>query len=546
MSAWLAGYTHVRDLGAGASGRVELATHDATGSLVAIKFLDPALGDDLVANFRAEARLLTEIDDDNVARLYEYAQLGDQAAIVLELVDGVSLQTMLDEHGPLTPEAALVVLKGSLLGLAAAHDHGVVHRDYKPANVMVTGSGATKLIDFGVAVRSGATVRSAGTPDYMAPEQWDGGAATTATDVYAATGVFVACLTAAPPFSATTIDALALQHRNAPPPADALPAAVRPLVTSGMAKNPRKRPVDARAFVVALEQVAANGYGEDWEERGRRDLGRRALLLAALFPTGAVAAGGFGALALTVLGHKRWLAVGGIVAAVVIGGAAVAVSGPTTRSVVAGPPAFATASATPSGATRPTPHAHPSGSPRPTGSTPRRRDHRRNHRRHPAPPTPDTSRTAPASGPTRPDPAPSAPHPGPHPVTQPATRPPTHSATRSAAPHPAPHPSSTHSTAKPPPAKTTVSIYKVSVSPTATNEGRASAEIIVNGPAPVKVVVDYSDGSQTSFTITSAQSPFSFSETHHYASCATDWGVTVSTVPTATDGSQSASTTGTC
>jgi serine/threonine protein kinase len=120
MSGWQpSGYTPVRPLGAGASGTVVLATHDPTGTPVAIKFLVDDLGDDASfrAAFRDEARLLGEIDDPHVCRLYEYIESADGAAIVMELVNGVSLRQMLREHGPTTPESALVVLKGSLAGL---------------------------------------------------------------------------------------------------------------------------------------------------------------------------------------------------------------------------------------------------------------------------------------------------------------------------------------------------------------------------------------------------------------------------------------------
>ena len=158
MSAWVVpGYTEERELGRGASGRVVAAIHDASGQEVAVKYLAPRLFRDegFLAGFRQEAEVLRSLDVPQVVRLFDYVEDPDEgAAIVMELVNGVSLHQMISREGSTSPESALVVLKGSLLGLASAHQMGIVHRDYKPENVLVDGVGDSKLTDFGVAVKA--------------------------------------------------------------------------------------------------------------------------------------------------------------------------------------------------------------------------------------------------------------------------------------------------------------------------------------------------------------------------------------------------------
>ena len=289
MARWsVPGCTELRSLGSGGFGEVELARHDATGVLVAIKYLRPDLLADreFAQMFRSEAALLAYMDDPNVVRLYEYIESPSGAAIVMELVDGVSLRRILAEQGATTAEAALVVLKGSLLGLAAAHRRGVVHRDYKPENVLINADGTSKLTDFGLAARAGDRPTPAGTLAYVAPEQIDGAPASPASDVYAATATFYECLTGAPPFTGESGELLR-QHHSAPVPLDPVPAPLRPLVTAGMAKDPKDRPADAAVFATQLAETVAGAYGPGWENRGRRHLGEAALLLAALWPSAA-------------------------------------------------------------------------------------------------------------------------------------------------------------------------------------------------------------------------------------------------------------------
>lgn len=300
----VSGYTTVRELGAGASGRVVLARHHETGTPVAVKYLSEKVraDDRFLAGFRAEARLLGALESPHVVQLYEYVETQSGAAIVMELVDGIPLRALLRQEGATGPEAALTVLKGSLLGLAAAHAAGVVHRDYKPDNVLVAGDGSSKLVDFGIALASGESGDIAGTPVYMAPEQWTGRPASPATDVYAATATFFECLTGAKPYAGTTAMELAVQHMEAPIPDDLAPEPVRPLIRSGLAKTPEDRPASASDFVAELEAVATAAYGEDWERRGQRKLAALAALLPLLFPSSAPGASGTTAVATTTLG----------------------------------------------------------------------------------------------------------------------------------------------------------------------------------------------------------------------------------------------------
>ena len=248
MREWdVPGYTELKALGSGGFGDVVLARHDASGTQVAIKYLhaDLLADPEFAQMFRAEATALAAVTDANVVRLYEYVEAPPGAAIVMELVDGVSLREILARQGKTNAEAALVVLRGSLFGLAAAHRRGVVHRDYKPENVLIDGVGASKLTDFGIAARAGDQPIPAGTLAYAAPEQMTGRPATPASDVYAATATFYECLTGHPPFGAETAEALLRQHRSEPVPLDPVPEPLRPLVAAGMAKDPAARPSGA-------------------------------------------------------------------------------------------------------------------------------------------------------------------------------------------------------------------------------------------------------------------------------------------------------------
>jgi len=173
------------------------------------------------------------------------------------------------------PQAALGILKGSLLGLGAAHGLGVVHRDYKPENVLVRPEGVSVLADFGIAVRAGDLAAGVvGTPPYMAPEQFAGASPSAAADVYAATAVFFECVTGRQPIHVESrdLDSWARAHRTERVPVEVAPASVQTLISRGLAKDPAQRPAQALAFAAELERVAVQAYGPDWERIGRQVL----------------------------------------------------------------------------------------------------------------------------------------------------------------------------------------------------------------------------------------------------------------------------------
>jgi eukaryotic-like serine/threonine-protein kinase len=270
----LPGYAQQRELGRGDSGRVVAAVEQGTGRQVAIRYLSPALAGDaaFMAGFQAHAQQLTEVDVPSAVRVYEFVeQPGAGAAVVMELVSGISLATLIERTGPLPPEAALTVLKGILLGLAAAHRLGFGHGDCRPGNVLVDEAGQVKLTDFGVLRPTAGGLPAAGSPRYRAPEVWRGEPATSGTDLYAATVVFYECLAGHPPFDGDP-GLLRELHTSGSVSLDGIDEPLRQLIAEGMAPVRADRPHSAIAFVSELEALAPAVCGDGWEERGRGQL----------------------------------------------------------------------------------------------------------------------------------------------------------------------------------------------------------------------------------------------------------------------------------
>ncbi|WP_424215137.1 serine/threonine-protein kinase [Streptomyces sp. BI20] len=542
MNTWtVPGYTETRTLGSGGSGRVVLAVHTATGVPVAVKYLAEDLRTDpaFVREFRAEARLLGALRSPWVVRLFEYVEGPHGAAIVMELVDGPALRALLRARGdgPGEPEAALALLKGSLLGLAAAHHAGVVHRDYKPENVLVTADGSSRLVDFGIAARRGDTPGVAGTPAYMAPEQWQGAPATPAGDVYAATATFFEFLTGHKPYAGENFAELAVRHVEAPIPAEEVPEAVRPLVLRGLAKHPGDRPPDAESFVAELETVAVGAYGPHWEERGQRKLAALAALAPLLFPSAGEPPAGTTALASTELppaadpgsgwapGRSGWVAAAAAAVAgallVLATQAAAGQTGdrPGTLDDLAATVLSPTAPPSPT-ATLATPPSSSPPSPTPTQT-----------------PTPTPSHTpSPTASPTSRPPTPSA-----SAGTRPGT-PPSPSPSRSARPTTRPSPSGSPSPSRAPVVVRDVAVSLRQVSGTT---GEVTITITADGAGPVTGTVEWlagrtgttPDGTDGFTAQAGARSlaPITLGHTFTYSPTCR-WAVRVTTNPPSADG----------
>ena len=254
--------------GSGGAGHVWRAVDLVLQRRVAVKLLRPgAAGDpDARARFRAEARSASRLSDPGVAQIYDYGEDGsaDMPFLVMELVDGPSLAEVLSA-GPLGPRQAMDLIAQVAAGLHAAHSAGLVHRDIKPGNLLITPDGQVKITDFGIAsvtqaARLTATGDLAGTPAYLAPEQIAGGVATPASDLYSLGMVGFECLTGAPPFHGTAVE-VADAHLRSPLPAlpVAVPAEIGALVAALTAKDPGSRPCSARAVAERAERLRAAG-----------------------------------------------------------------------------------------------------------------------------------------------------------------------------------------------------------------------------------------------------------------------------------------------
>ena len=244
----------------GGMGDVWEARDEVLGRTVAAKVMRPDTQADPVfsARFKDEARHTAGLSHPNIAAVYDYGEQGGIAYLVMELVRGEPLNEII-ARGPMAPDQVRSIAGQAALALQAAHDADVVHRDVKPANIMVTPDGRVKLTDFGIARATGGashtmTGEVIGTPHYLSPEQALGRGATGSSDLYALGIVMYEMLTGTRPFDAGSPVATALQQVNDEPPPlpESVPADLRAIVASCLAKRPEDRPVSCAALAAEL------------------------------------------------------------------------------------------------------------------------------------------------------------------------------------------------------------------------------------------------------------------------------------------------------
>ncbi|MCC6387987.1 MAG: serine/threonine protein kinase [Dehalococcoidia bacterium] len=238
----------VERIGSGGMGVVWRARERESGRLVAVKMLHPHLADDAahVARFEREVEVSQRVHSPYVVTVYGYGVLDGTPYMAMELVEGPSLKQYVADHGPLSWERTRELGAQVADALATAHAVGVLHRDVKPSNIIITPEGTAKLADFGIAraidltrLTGGSTML--GTPAYMAPE----GESSAASDLYSLGCVLYECLVGQPPFAGDTQQHVMLRHIQQQVDFAPIPAAARPLLESLLTKDPLLRPSDA-------------------------------------------------------------------------------------------------------------------------------------------------------------------------------------------------------------------------------------------------------------------------------------------------------------
>jgi len=263
-------YHLTRLLGRGGMGEVYEAEHTVKEWTVAVKLMSENFSKDPVfrERMKREARITGRLQEPHVVPIHDYGEIDGQMFLEMRLIEGVDLDTVLKRFGPLTPARAVAIITQVASALDAAHAAGVMHRDIKPPNILVTRDDFAYLVDFGIAsattdekiTQLGTAV---GTWKYMAPERFSNDEVTYRADIYALACVLHECLTGTPPYKSDSATTLVTSHLMEPVPQ---PSAARPgvprafdaVVARGMAKKPEDRYASAGDLAMAANDALSD------------------------------------------------------------------------------------------------------------------------------------------------------------------------------------------------------------------------------------------------------------------------------------------------
>ncbi len=254
-------YRVVNLLGKGGMGEVYRAEDLTLDQDMALKFLPTTLTSDEAAleRFHSEVRIARQIAHPNVCRVYDIGEAEGRIFLTMEYIDGEDLASLLRRIGRLPPDKALELARQLCAGLAAAHDNEVLHRDLKPANIMIDGRGRAHITDFGIAGLAGELKEDhsrAGTPAYMAPEQFAGDGVSVQSDIFSLGLILYEMFTGKRAFHAPTLAELTKAHEESATSPSTLVHDIDPLVERAimrcLERDPRRRPTSALAVAAQL------------------------------------------------------------------------------------------------------------------------------------------------------------------------------------------------------------------------------------------------------------------------------------------------------
>ncbi len=263
-------YQLKRLLGRGGMGEVYEAEHTVKEWTVAVKLMSDQFSNDPVfrERMKREARIAGRLQEPHVVPIHDYGEIDGKIFLEMRLIEGIDLDSLLKRFGPLTPPRAVAIISQVASALDAAHAAGVMHRDVKPPNVLVTREDFAYLVDFGIAsattdeklTQLGTAV---GTWKYMAPERFSDGEVTYRADIYALACVLYECLTGAPPYKADSAGVLVTAHLMDPIPQastqrSGIPKSLDAVIARGMAKKPEDRYASAGDLALAAHQALSD------------------------------------------------------------------------------------------------------------------------------------------------------------------------------------------------------------------------------------------------------------------------------------------------